>query len=232
LGAPCLFGGALTRERTDVAAVGLTGGIGAGKSTALRFFADDGALTLSADEVVHQIYGREDVRRAVAERFGVQVLAVGGEVDRRRLAEEVRGRQEQLAWLEALTHPLVEEEILRFIREAPSGAVVVCEVPLLFEAGMQDLFDLVVTVEARADVRRGRSTHSFDLDMFEELDALQASSERRIAEADLSFFNDSASLGNLSRWVDVVFVRARTLVQTDGEPPDAAAPQGVAGEER
>ncbi len=141
-----------------------------------------GALTLSADEVVHQLYARDEVRRALAEHFGVEVLAVGGEVDRRRLAEAVRGRRgRSLAWLESLTHPLVAGEIDRFIREAPAGAVVVCEVPLLFEAGMQDLFDMVVTIEARADVRRQRSVHAFDVEFFGELEALQASSERRVA---------------------------------------------------
>jgi dephospho-CoA kinase len=201
----------VTRERADVAAVGLTGGIGAGKSTALQYFGEAGALTLSADEVVHQLYAREAVKRALAEHFGVQVLAAGGEVDRRSLAEAVRGRQDELGWLESLTHPLVADEIKRFIREAPPGSVVVCEVPLLFEAGMHDLFDMIVTIEARADFRRQRSVHAFDEGLFGELEALQASSARRVQGADLAFHNDGA-LPNLRRFVDVVYQRARALV--------------------
>ena len=205
----------MTRERADVAAVGLTGGIGAGKSTALRYFGEAGALTLSADEVVHHLYAREEVERSLAEHFGLQVLAVGGEVDRRRLAEAVRGRPDQLTWLESLTHPLVAGEVKRFVREAPSGSVVVCEVPLLFEAGMQDFFDLIVNIEARADLRRERSVHTFDEELFGELEALQASTDRRVQGADLAFHNDAA-LPDLRRFVDVALDRARALVRPVG----------------
>lgn len=201
----------MTRERADVAAVGLTGGIGAGKSTALKYFAQAGALTLSADEVVHQLYVREDVRRALAEHFGLEVLSIGGEVDRHRLSEAVRSRREQLAWLEALTHPLVAQEIERFIREAPSGSVVVCEVPLLFESGMEDLFDMIVTIEARADLRRERSVQSFDRELFGEFEALQASTERRVEGADLAFHNDGA-LPRLRRFVGLAYNRAHALI--------------------
>ncbi len=180
----------MTHERPDVVAVGLTGGIGAGKTTALRFFAQAGARTLSADEVVHQLYAREDVVRALAEYFGPGVLDAGGTVDRRKLADAVRGRPDRLRWLEALTHPLVGEEIARFIREAPSGAVVVCEVPLLFEADMQRVFDLIVTVEAGREQRRERSVQEFDVELFGEFEALQASSERRVAGSSLVCVND------------------------------------------
>jgi dephospho-CoA kinase len=210
----------VTRERGDVAAVGLTGGIGAGKSTALKYFGEAGALTLSADEVVHQLYSREEVKRALAEHFGVELLAVGGEVDRLRLAEAVRGRRDQLAWLESLTHPLVADEVKRFIGKAPSGSVVVCEVPLLLEAGMQDLFDIIVTIEARADLRRQRSTQTFDEELFGEFEALQASTDRRIQDAHLAFHNDGA-LPDLRRFVDVVCDRARAMVQPAGQADKA-----------
>ncbi len=220
----------MTRERPDVAAVGLTGGIGAGKSTALKFFGESGALTLSADEVVHQLYGREDVRRALAEQFGCEVLALGGEVDRRRLAEAVRGRKERLAWLEGLTHPLVAREIGSFIASAPRQSVVVCEVPLMFEAEMQDLFDLIVTVEAGADTRRQRSIHAFGLDQFTELEALQASSERRVAGADMAFFNDG-SVERLRAFVVSAYDRALVIAaggREAGRPEGVGAPRGGA----
>jgi dephospho-CoA kinase len=211
----------LTRERPDVVAVGLTGGIGAGKSTALTFFAQAGAQTLSADEVVHQLYARADVQQALAEHFGQKILGPGGDLDRQWLAGAVRGRPEQLAWLESLTHPLVGEEIIRLIRQAPAGAVVVCEVPLLFEADMNGLFDLVVTVEAGSETRRRRSTHSFGPELFREFEALQASSERRVAGSDLAFFND----GNIERlrgFVGTAYGRAQAM----------AAARDAAGEAR
>ena len=208
----------MTRERPDVAAVGLTGGIGAGKSTALGFFAEAGALTLSADEVVHQFYLRAGVKRVLAERFGPEVIGPGGQVDRRRVADAVRGRPEHLAWLESLTHPLVGEEIGRFIREAPAGAVAVCEVPLLFEAGMNGLFDLVVTIEAGGETRRKRSTHPFGLELFGEFEALQASSERRVAGSDLALFNDG-DIDHLRAFVRQAYERSLALV---ADAPDSA----------
>ncbi len=195
-------------------AVGLTGGIGAGKTTAVRFFADAGALTLSADEVVHQLYGRADVKQALTGYFGPSVLDSQGEVDRRCLAEAVRGRPDRLAWLENLTHPLVGEELFRFIREAPAGSVVVCEVPLLFEAGMEGRFDLVVTIEAAAEDRRKRSTHDFGMEVFGEFEALQASSERRVAGSDLAFFNDG-DFEHLRAFVRRAHERARLMASEE-----------------
>ena len=212
MGALCFCGGGLTQLKPEVVAVGLTGGIGAGKTTALRFFADSGALTLSADEVVHALYRRDDVREALRGYFGVDVLDAEHGVDRRRVAEAVRGHRERLRWLEALFHPLVGEEIVRFIGEAPSGSVVVCEVPLLFETGMRDLFDLVVTIEAGNDRRRERSIHDFDLDMFGEFEALQASSEQRVAGSDLVFVNDGA-VEELRAFVREAYERARRLAE-------------------
>jgi dephospho-CoA kinase len=195
-----------------VVAVGLTGGIGAGKSTALSLFEDLGALTVSADEVVHGLYARPEVSAQLAARFGTAVLDGDGRADRTRLAESVRGKRRELRWLEKLTHPLVAEEIERRMREAPPGAVVVCEVPLLFESGYERLFDLVVTVEAGGENRRRRSIHRFDLDLFSELEKLQASSEERVAGSDLSFFNDG-DLEQLRGFVQQAYARALEFLE-------------------
>lgn len=187
-----VFGGGMTQERRDVVAVGLTGGIGAGKSTALALFGELGALTLSADKIVHDLYEQRGFSAKIAAHFGSDVLNERGLVDRTRLAEQVRGRVDALRWLEAETHPRVARSIQRRIDTAPSGAVVVAEVPLLFEAGLEELFDLVVTIEAKDDMRRRRSVHAFDLDQFSEFEQLQASTETRVAGSDLVCWNDGA----------------------------------------
>ena len=173
-----------------VVAVGITGGIGAGKSTALAMFRQLGALTISADEVVHMLYARPEYRAQVAARFGPDVLDGQGGVDRSVLAKRVGGDAGALRWLEHLVHPGVAEEIERSIREAPRGSVVVCEVPLLFESGAERLFDLIVTVEAGRQNRRGRSTHRFGTALFSRLEELQFSSEERMAGSDLAYRND------------------------------------------
>ena len=95
-------------------AVAITGGIGAGKSEALRAFARHGAATVSSDEIVHHLLRRPDVRDAVVERMGNGVVAPDGEIDRGALATVVFNDREALAWLEELLHPLVAAEYLEW----------------------------------------------------------------------------------------------------------------------
>jgi len=209
--------GAPRRRRTPesaaaVVAVGLTGGIGAGKSTALSMFRDLGALTVSADQVVHALYARPEFRDRVVARFGQSGLDSEGAVDRGRLADSVRGDARALRWLEKLTHPAVAEEIERCIKEAPPGTVIVCEVPLLFETGSQGLFDLVVTVEAALENRRRRCIHRFDPAVFVRFEELQACTDERVAGSDLVYFNDG-DVERLSEFVRGTYARAQELLE-------------------
>lgn len=200
-----------------VVAVGLTGGIGAGKSTALAMFRDLGAVVLSADRVVHALYAEPEVTKQLVGRFGEDILAEDGTIDRRRLAQKVQGNLEALRWLEHLTHPRVRRAISRVIAEAPSGSVVVCEVPLLFEAGFADLFDLIVTVEAGPHTRRARSVHGFASELFAQFEGLQASAERRARASDLVYFNDG-SIEDLSDFVRQAYRHAQAMLdQASGD---------------
>jgi dephospho-CoA kinase len=146
---------------TAVPFVGLTGGMGAGKSTALQALGELGAQTLSTDAVVHELYGDERVRDAVVERWGEQV-APGGVVDRAAVAAKAfAGGEQERRWLEELLWPLVGARIagwlehVRALRPAPKAAVV--EVPLLFEAGMERGFDATIAVIAEEQMRRQRA---------------------------------------------------------------------------
>jgi dephospho-CoA kinase len=201
-----------SQNRREVVAVGLTGGIGAGKSTALTLFEEAGALTISADRLVHEFYLRPAVAERIGAHFGSVVLDDLGTVDRSCLARAVRGRPDELRWLEDLTHPWVAVEIERAVEAAPAGTVVVCEVPLLFETDYERLFDLVVTVEAGGRIRRLRSTHDFGLEQFSEFESLQASSRRRVEGSDLAFFNEGG-LEELAQFVRDAYERARALLQ-------------------
>ena len=203
-----------SQDGHEVVAVGLTGGIGAGKSTALRMFGDLGAATLSADGLVHELYRLPAIAKRIAAHFGDAVLDDGGQVDRSCLAGAVRGRPEELRWLEALVHPLVAEEIERRLKTASAGTVIVCEVPLLFESGYERLFDLVVTVEAGPHIRRARSNHDFGPEQFSELEGLQVSGERRVEESDLVYVNDG-DLDGLGRFVNEVYRYARGLLRRE-----------------
>ncbi len=141
--------------------VGLTGGMGAGKSTALAAFAELGVQTLSTDAVVHELYGESSVRDAVVERWGEQV-APGGVVDRDAVAAKAfAGGEGERRWLEELIWPLVGARIAAWVeavraRRPPPPAAVI-EVPLLFEAGMQEGFDATIAVIADESLRRVRA---------------------------------------------------------------------------
>ena len=140
--------------------VGLTGGIAAGKSTALEALADLGAATLSTDSVVHELYASEEIVDPVKERFGADV-APDGRVDRARLAERAFATEADRTWLEELLWPRVGERVTRWREDVgggdPGPRAAVVEVPLLFESGMEALFDATIAVIAPEDVRAERA---------------------------------------------------------------------------
>ena len=136
--------------------VGLTGGIGAGKSEALAAFARLGAATLSTDQVTHELLADPEVRDALIERWG-EGVAPDGEVDRGRVAEIVFADSGELAWLQSQLHPRVGAHVLGWREQLEPGTeVAVVEVPLLFEAAMEDAFDATVAVVADDRVRERR----------------------------------------------------------------------------
>jgi dephospho-CoA kinase len=146
--------------RARVPFVGLTGGIAAGKSEALRALERLGAATLSTDAVVHELLTTGEIRDRLVERFGDEV-APGGEVDRSQVGEVVFGDPEQRKWLEELLWPRVGQRVWDFreeveARDDPPRAAVV-EVPLLFEAGMEGAFDTTIAVVAEEAVREERA---------------------------------------------------------------------------
>ena len=137
--------------------IGLTGGIAAGKSTALEAFERLGAATISSDAVVHELLESEPLLGRLTERWGEDVARDGG-VDRARVGEIVFADPEQLSWLEAQVHPLVGERIGAFLASLPEETeIAVVEVPLLFESEMEGVFDTSVAVVTSDEVRRARA---------------------------------------------------------------------------
>jgi dephospho-CoA kinase len=136
--------------------VGLTGGIGAGKSETLAAFERAGAATLSTDRVTHDLLDDDQVRSALVERWGPQV-APEGSVDRQKVGEIVFDNREELAWLESVMHPRVGAHVLEWRQDlGPDVEIAVVEVPLLFEAAMEDAFDATVAVVADDEIRDAR----------------------------------------------------------------------------
>jgi dephospho-CoA kinase len=135
--------------------LGLTGSVGMGKSTTAGFFAEAGVPVHDSDAVVHRLYEGEAV---VAVEAAFPGTTVDGKVDRSRLAARVLNDPAALKQLEAIVHPLVHEAERRMLAEAEANgeAVVVMDIPLLFEIGREQRVDAVVVASAPADVQRAR----------------------------------------------------------------------------
>jgi dephospho-CoA kinase len=180
-------------------AVAITGGIGAGKSTALDAFRAHGAATVSSDEIVHHLLEADDaVRDAIVAKLGEDVLT-DGRPDRAKIAREVFADRERLAWLEGLLHPLVSREYLTWrdqlsqLDEPPR--VCVTEVPLLFEVGSEDRFDKVVVVTAPDALREQRRRVARD-----DRDARLLPDREKVRRADYHYVN-KGTFDDLFEWV-------------------------------
>jgi len=196
--------------------VGLTGGLGSGKSTVAALLGEHGAVIIDADVVA-----REVVRAgtpgfaAVVARFGPDVVGRDGELDRAALARIVFADGAALDELNAIVHPLVGSRSAELAAAEPPGAVVVHDIPLLAENGLADRFDTVVVVEADREIRlarlaeRGLSRAEAEARM-----AAQATDEQRRAIADEIVRNDD-DLDSLARQIDRLWDRLSGSARSD-----------------
>lgn len=174
-------------------AVAITGGIGAGKSEALKAFERHGAAVISSDEIVHRLLSEnETVRRALLQRFGEGILDDSGRLDRGAIAELVFADREALAWLEALLHPLVVREYLSWRDELGRlehpPAVSATEVPLLYEVGGETRFDVVVAITAPPELRSSRASVPL-----EARERRLIPDEVKVKRADFAYVNDGTT---------------------------------------
>src|SRR3954465_2520534 len=181
-------------EARDIPFVGLTGGIAAGKSAALEALERLGAATLSSDAVVAELLTTGDVRDALIERFG-DAVAPDGEIDRGAVAEIVFGEDEQRKWLEGLLWPRVGERIAEWREQQehadPRPRVAVVEVPLLFESGMEAVFDKTMAIVADEPIRSERAAARGHRGV-ESRTARQASQDEKARRADVVVRNDGS----------------------------------------
>jgi dephospho-CoA kinase len=181
-------------------AVAITGGIGAGKSSALRAFARHGAATVSSDEIVHHLLATDDVvRDALVARLGEEVLGSDGRPDRGRIAKVVFADRDALAFLEGLLHPLVAREYLTWrdqLAQLPNPPrVSVTEVPLLYEARGESRFDKVVVITAPRQLREQRRRVRVD-----DRESRLLSDREKAKRADFVYVN-TGSPEELDAWV-------------------------------
>jgi len=195
--------------------IGLTGGLAAGKSEALDAFAAAGAATISSDAIVHELLGTPEVLGLLRERWGDDVVD-GDTVDRGAVGSIVFGDPSELEWLEKSLHPRVGERIGTWLSELPDDTrIAVVEVPLLFEAGMQDVFDATVAVVADDAVRRDRAGVR-DQVMLEEREGRQLPQDEKAARAG-HVLRNVGSIEDLR--LDVAELTSRLLDSTSGPGP-------------
>jgi dephospho-CoA kinase len=199
--------------------VGLTGGIGAGKSEVSARLAAQGAVVIDADAIAREVVepGTEGLAEVV-EAFGPEVLLPDGTLDRPRLGEIVFADPELRGKLNEIVHPRVGARMAELEREAGPASIVVHDVPLIAESGRTDAYDLVVVVDVPPRVqldrlvrRRGMTREQAEARM-----AAQAGREQRLAIADIVIDN-SGSLAELDRQVGDLWseLRRRSVKASD-----------------
>ena len=187
--------------------IGLTGGIAAGKSEALAAFERLGAATLSSDAVVHELLETEPLRGRLSERWGPEVLSEEG-VNRPKIGEIVFAEPDQLTWLEAQIHPLVQKRTAEWLLSLPQGTgVAVVEVPLLFEAGSDKVFDTTVAIVTADQVRRERAAARGHA-LVDEREARQLTQAEKAERAEHVIENDG-SVEDLERALSALLAKLR-----------------------
>jgi dephospho-CoA kinase len=172
--------------------LGLSGGIGSGKSTVSKMLSDWGAVVIDADVIAREVLlpGTSGHASAVTE-FGTAILDNEGNIDRKSLAKLVFENPIELAKLEAIVHPAVIAQVAEIRKSLPESAVVVYDTPLMFEKQLQSQFDKVLMVVSDKELRRTRLVErGLDLGDIEARIANQATDEQRISIADFVIENN------------------------------------------
>ncbi|RZT26418.1 dephospho-CoA kinase [Kribbella sp. VKM Ac-2569] len=199
--------------------VGLTGGIGAGKSAVSSRLAERGAVVIDSDVLAREVVARgTDGLAEVVDAFGPGVLTADGELDRPALGKIVFGDETARRKLEAIIHPRVRARAAEIEAGAAADAIVVHDIPLLVETGQADRFDVVLVVDVPVEVQVQRLTAQRGMtdEEAKQRIASQASRDDRLAAADVVVGN-SGSLADLDRRLDEVW---DTLEHRQGHGPD------------
>jgi dephospho-CoA kinase len=195
--------------------VGLTGGIGAGKSTVAELLMRRGAIVIDADAIAREVVEPgSPALSALVERFGPEILAADGSLNRPALAEKAFVSDEERKALEAITHPAIGAAFLQRIADAPPGSIIVHDIPLLTEAKRQGDYAAVIVVEAPMDVRLDRlEVRGVPRDDAQRRIALQATDEERRAVATWVVDN-AGDMAALDAQLDRIWTELQEMVRS------------------
>lgn len=196
--------------------VGLTGGIGSGKTTVANLFAAEGITLVDADIVAREVVapGSKGLETIVT-HFGAEILTPEGELDRAKLRQRIFSHPEEREWLNQLLHPMIRQEMLAQVEKATS-AYVIMVVPLLFENGLDRLVNrtLVVDISPELQINRTVKRDNVDVSQVNNIISSQCSRSEKLARAD-DIIDNQGEISTLKREVLALHQRYLQLSGTD-----------------
>ncbi len=196
--------------------VGLTGGIGSGKTTVANLFAAEGITLVDADIVAREVVapGSKGLE-AIVTHFGAEILTPEGELDRAKLRQRIFSHPEEREWLNQLLHPMIRQEMLAQVEKATS-AYVIMVVPLLFENGLDRLVNrtLVVDISPELQINRTVKRDNVDASQVNNIISSQCSRSEKLARAD-DIIDNQGEISTLKREVLALHQRYLQLSGTD-----------------
>ncbi|MDT3337105.1 dephospho-CoA kinase [Shewanella sp. SP1S1-7] len=196
--------------------VGLTGGIGSGKTTVANLFAAEGITLVDADIIAREVVapGSKGLE-AIVTHFGTEILTPEGELDRAKLRQRIFSHPEEREWLNQLLHPMIRQEMLAQVEKATS-AYVIMVVPLLFENGLDRLVNrtLVVDISPELQINRTVKRDNVDASQVNNIISSQCSRSEKLARAD-DIIDNQGEISTLKREVLALHQRYLQLSGTD-----------------
>ncbi|MDA3869157.1 MAG: dephospho-CoA kinase [Gammaproteobacteria bacterium] len=184
--------------------IGLTGGIGSGKSTVAELFSELGVTVIDADQISHQLTrSGSDSFRAIRQLLGDEFINAEGELDRKKIARHIFSNPDKKAALENMLHPRIRQRMLQEVERAKHDAYIILSIPLLLETGFTDLIDRILVVDADDEIRIQRTRQRDDRSE-QQIRAImrqQVERDRRLQCADDVIYNNG-SLEDLRNAVD------------------------------
>jgi len=176
--------------------IGIVGGIASGKTSAAQIFEQSGAVVLSADEIGHRVLQEAGIRQAAVERWGSKILDSSGKIDRKRLATIVFQDEEDLVFLEKLTHQRIRDQISVALQNLAQNhtAAVILDAPLLLEAGWESLCDVIVFIESSLENREKRAAdRGWTPEELARRESRQLSLQKKRASTSYTIHNDGST---------------------------------------
>ncbi|MGL6122613.1 MAG: dephospho-CoA kinase [Shewanella sp.] len=185
--------------------VGLTGGIGSGKTTVANLFAEEGICLVDADIIARDVVAQGSKGlEAIVSHFGIEMLTASGELDRATLRQRIFSHPEEREWLNQLLHPMIRQEMLLQVEKATSDYVIMV-VPLLFENGLDSLVNrtLVVDISPELQINRTIKRDNVDASQVNNIMNSQCSRDEKLARAD-DIIDNQAEISTLKQQVRVL----------------------------